>query len=129
MRGSQAGICLGKVVKFPYFWTHLVRNVKDSSKSEMWKFSNFPSADPSLASSHWLWPDLDAPGCCWFSYEFILIVLIVLVYLLLLYLYPYTDKGLIECNYVLQLKVGNESEKEMVHCKLSPDKQMLKCSF
>ena len=38
-------------------------------KKEVWKFSNFSTADPSLAYSHWLWPDLDAD-------ELILIVLI-----------------------------------------------------
>ena len=32
-------------------------------------------ADPSLASSHWLWPDLDAPGCCLYSDDLISIVL------------------------------------------------------
>ena len=44
-------------------------------KKKVWKFSNFSTADPSLASSHWLRPDLDAPGCCLFSDELILIVL------------------------------------------------------
>ena len=33
------------------------------------------TADPWLASSHWLWPDLDAPGCCQYSDDLILIVL------------------------------------------------------
>ena len=31
--------------------------------------------DPSLASSHWLRPDMDAPGCGLFSDNLILIVL------------------------------------------------------
>ena len=39
------------------------------------KFSNFSTADPSLASFHWLGPDLDTPGCCLFSDNLILIVL------------------------------------------------------
>ena len=30
-------------------------------KKKVWKFFNFYTADPSLASSHLLWPDLDAP--------------------------------------------------------------------
>ena len=33
------------------------------------------TADPSLASSYWLQPDLEAPGWCLFSDDFILIVL------------------------------------------------------
>ena len=41
----------------------------------MWKFSNFSTADPRNASSHWLQPDLDAPGCCLFSDDLILVVL------------------------------------------------------
>ena len=32
-------------------------------------------ADPSLASSHWLWPDLDTPGCYLFFNDLILIML------------------------------------------------------
>ena len=32
----------------------------------MWKI-NSDKSDPSLTSSHWLQPDLDAPGCCWSS--------------------------------------------------------------
>ena len=32
----------------------------------VWKI-NSDQSDPSLTSSHWLWPDLDAPGCCWCS--------------------------------------------------------------
>ena len=39
----------------------------------MWTFFNFSTADPSLASSHWLWPDLDAPSYCLFSDDLILI--------------------------------------------------------
>ena len=46
-----------------------------SMKKKMWKFSNFSTADASLASSHWLRPDLDKPGCCLFSDDLILIVL------------------------------------------------------
>ena len=46
-------------------------------KKQLWKFSNFFTAYPSLASSHhWLQPYLDAPGCCQFSDDLILIVLI-----------------------------------------------------
>ena len=37
------------------------------SMKKVWKFSNFSTADPSLASSHCLRPDLDPPGCCLFS--------------------------------------------------------------
>ena len=49
---------------------------KPSMKKEVWKFSNFSTADVSLASSsHRLRPDLDAPGCCLFSDDLILIVL------------------------------------------------------
>ena len=44
-------------------------------KKKVWKFSNFSTADPRMASSHWLRPDLDAPGCCLFSDDLILIVL------------------------------------------------------
>ena len=29
------------------------------NENKMWKFSNFSTADASLASSHWLQPDLD----------------------------------------------------------------------
>ena len=49
---------------------------KPSMKKKMMKFSNFSTADPQMASSHWLRPDLDAPGCCLFSDDLILIVLI-----------------------------------------------------
>ena len=41
---------------------------------KVWKFFNFSTADPSLASSHWMRPDLDAPGCCLFLEDLILIV-------------------------------------------------------
>ena len=44
-------------------------------KKKVWKFSNFSTVYPSLASSHWLRPDLDAPGCYLFSEDLILIVL------------------------------------------------------
>ena len=39
------------------------------------KFSNFSTADATLASSHWLQLDLDAPGCYLFSDDLIFIVL------------------------------------------------------
>ena len=42
----------------------LKASLRESFKKEEWKFSNFFTADPSFASSHWLQPDLDAPGCC-----------------------------------------------------------------
>ena len=42
---------------------------------KVWKFSNYSTADPSLAVSHWLRPYLDAPGYCLSSDELILIVL------------------------------------------------------
>ena len=44
-------------------------------KKKVWTFSIFSTADASLASSHWLRPDLDAPGYCLFSDDLILIVL------------------------------------------------------
>ena len=46
------------------------------NEKKVWKFSNFSTADASLVSSHCLQPDLDAPGCCLFSDDLILIVLI-----------------------------------------------------
>ena len=49
-------------------------------KKKMWKFSNLSTADSSLASSHWLRPELDASGCCLFSDHLILIVLTFLYY-------------------------------------------------
>jgi len=42
---------------------------------KVWKFFNFSTADLSLASFHWMRPDLDAPGCCLFLDDLILIVL------------------------------------------------------
>ena len=45
------------------------------NEKKLWKFSNFSTADPRNASSHWLQPDLDAPGCCLFSDDLILVVL------------------------------------------------------
>ena len=50
-------------------------------KKKVWKFFNFSTAYPSFASSHWFWPDLDAPGCCFFSDDLILIVLIIVLLL------------------------------------------------
>ena len=46
-----------------------------SMKKKVWKFSNFSIADPRMASSHGLRPDLDAPGGCLFSDDLIRIVL------------------------------------------------------
>ena len=50
---------------------------KPSMKKKVSKFSNFSTVDPSQASSHWLRPDLDAPGSCLCLDNQIIIVLIV----------------------------------------------------
>ena len=48
---------------------------KPSMKKKVSKFSNFSTVDPSQASSHWLRPDLDAPGSCLCLDNLIIIVL------------------------------------------------------
>ena len=52
---------------------------KPSMKKKVSKFSNFSTVDPSQASSHWLRPDLDAPGSCLCLDNLIIIVLIQLL--------------------------------------------------
>ena len=44
-------------------------------KKKVWKFSNISTAGTRIVSSHWLLPDLDAPGSCLFSDDLIIIVL------------------------------------------------------
>ena len=71
--GGGEGSGLGGMIDFNTFLTNVLREAFDEKKGL--KFFIFSKAEPSLASSHWLRPDLDAPDHFLSSDDLILIVL------------------------------------------------------